>query len=69
MSEESLPFTYPEAKKAYDGGHKLHVGGQIFLVRPVPRAQEEGLVLWATDERTRGDHGWLLFPDGRVEAR
>jgi len=67
---EGLPgFTYEVVRKAYDGGHKLHVGDQIFLVRPVPRDKEEGLVLWVTDERTRGDHGWLLYPSGRVEAK
>jgi len=67
---EDLPaFTYEEVRAAYEGGHKLHVGGRIFLVRPALRAEEEGLVLWVTDERTRGDHGWLLFADGRVEAK
>ena len=61
--------TYQEAREAHRGGHKLHVGDRIYLVRPALRAKDEGLVLWVTDERTRGDHGWLLFPDGRVEAK
>jgi hypothetical protein len=38
-------------------------------VRQVPRSPEEDLVLWVTDQRTLGDHGLLLFPDGRTEAR
>ncbi|MEJ2738212.1 MAG: hypothetical protein P8189_32425 [Anaerolineae bacterium] len=38
-------------------------------VRQVPRSPEEGLVLWVTDQRTLGDHGLLLFPGGRTEAR
>jgi hypothetical protein len=29
----------------------------------------EAPVLWVTDERTLGDHGLLLFPDGRVVAK
>ncbi len=67
---EGLPgFSYEMVRKAYEGGHKLHVADQIFLVRPVPRENEEGLVLWVTDERTRGDHGWLFYPGGRVEAK
>jgi hypothetical protein len=60
---------YSQAHAAYEAGQKLHLGGRIFLVRRALRAAEEGLVLWVTDERTRGDHGLLLFPDGRVEAR
>ncbi len=67
---EGLPgVSYEVAKQAYEGGHKLHMGEQIFLVRPALRENEEGLVLWVTDERTRGDHGWLLYPGGRVEAK
>jgi membrane protein implicated in regulation of membrane protease activity len=69
MGEDLPAFTYEEVKQAYEGGHKLHVGGRIFLVRPALRAKEEGLVLWIADEQTRGDHGWLLFPDGRVEVK
>jgi hypothetical protein len=26
-------------------------------------------VLWVTDERSPGDHGMLLFPDGRMEVK
>ena len=54
---------------AYEAGQKLHLGGRVFLVRPALREPEAGLVLWITDERTLGDRGLLLFPDGRVEAR
>lgn len=69
MTEDSPGFSYQQARDAYEGGQKLHLGGQIYLVRPALRAKEEGLVLWITDQRRRGDHGWLLFPDGRVEAK
>jgi hypothetical protein len=69
MSEDLPEFSYRQAREAYEAGQKLHLGGRIYLVRPALRAKEEGLVLWITDQRTRGDHGWLLFPDGRVEAK
>ena len=69
MSEETPGFAYQQAREAYEAGQKLHVGGRIYLVRPSLRVKEEGLVLWVTDQRTRGDHGWLLYPDGRVEFR
>lgn len=69
MSEDLPEFSYQQVRAAYEGGQKLHLGGRIYLVRPALRAKEEGLVLWVTDQRTRGDHGWLLFPDGRVEAK
>jgi hypothetical protein len=69
MIEDSPEFSYQQARNAYEGGQKLHVRDQTYLVRPALRANEEGLVLWITDQRTRGDHGWLLFPDGRVEAK
>jgi hypothetical protein len=69
MSEETPGFAYQQARKAYEAGQKLHVGGRIYLVRPSLRVKEEGLVLWVTDQRTRGDHGWLLYADGRVESR
>ncbi len=59
---------YGTARAAYDAGQKLHHGGRIFLVRPALREPAEGLVLWVTDQRTLGEHGLLLFPDGRVEA-
>jgi hypothetical protein len=69
MSEEMTGFSYQQAREAYEGNQKLHVGSRVYLVRPALRVKEEGLVLWVTDQRTRGDHGWLLFPDGRVEAK
>lgn len=60
---------YEQAKAAYDAGQKLHVGGRIYLVRRALREPEAGLVLWVADERTLGDHGWLFFPNGHVEAK
>jgi hypothetical protein len=69
MNSEWQKVTYEQAKAAYEAGQKLHLGGQIYLVRPALRKPEEGLVLWMTDERTLGDQGLLLFPDGRIEAR
>jgi hypothetical protein len=69
MSEDLPEFSYQQVREAYERGQKLHLGGRIYLVRPALREEEEGLVLWVTDQRTRGDHGWLLFPDGRVEAK
>lgn len=69
MGEEAPEFVYQQAREAYEGGQKLHVGGRVYLVRPSLRERDDGLVLWVTDQWTRGDHGWLLFPDGRVEAR
>jgi hypothetical protein len=75
MSSDWPQITYEQAKAAYQAGQKLHLGGRIYLVRPalsdgavkrgVP-GSDEGPVLWVTDERTLGDHGLLLFPDGRV---
>jgi hypothetical protein len=62
-------ITYEEARAAYEAGQKLHKGGRIFLVRPTLQDEEEGLVLWVTDERTLGDHGLLLFPGGEVRAK
>jgi hypothetical protein len=66
-------ITYQQARAAYEAGQKLHQGGRIFLVRPALRTRspkpEADLVLWITDERTLGDHGLLLFSDGRVEPR
>jgi hypothetical protein len=60
---------YEQALAAFQAGQKLHKGSHAYLVRPVPRQPEEGLVLWVADERTLGEHGLLLFPDGRVEAK
>jgi len=64
-----LDIDYEAARAAYEAGQKLHRGGQVFLVRPALREPAEGLVLWVTDQRTEGEHGLLLFPDGRVEIR
>jgi membrane protein implicated in regulation of membrane protease activity len=61
--------TYEQALAAYEAGEKLHRGGRIYLVRRALREPEEGLVLWLADERTLGDHGLLLFPDGRTETK
>jgi hypothetical protein len=69
MSGDWPEITYERARAAYEAGQKLHLGGQIFLVRRALRDPQEGLVLWVTDERTRGDHGLLLFSTGRVEAK
>ncbi len=69
MTDDWPEITYEQAKAAYEAGHKLHRGDRIFLVRPVPRDAVEGPVFWVTDERTLGDHGLLLYPSGRVEAK
>lgn len=69
MNSDWPQFTYDQVRLAYEAGQKLHVGGQIYLVRRALRESEEGLVLWVTDQRTLGDHGLLLFPDGRVEPK
>jgi hypothetical protein len=69
VSSDWPRISYGQAQAAYEAGHKLHLGGRVFLVRRALREPDEGLVLWVTDERTRGDHGLLLFPDGQVEAR
>jgi hypothetical protein len=60
---------YRTARAAFEAGQKLHYGGQVFLVRPALRQPAEGLVLWVTDQESLGEHGLLLFPDGRVEVR
>jgi hypothetical protein len=62
-------ITYEQAKAAHQTGHKLYLGGRVYLVRGVPREREKELVLWVTDEQTQGDHGLLLFADGRVETK
>jgi hypothetical protein len=69
MSSDWPTISYEQALAAYEAGQKLHQAGRIYLVRRALRAPEEGLVLWVADERTLGDHGLLLFPDGRSEAR
>jgi hypothetical protein len=68
MIDDWPEISYEEARAAYEAGQKLHKGGRVFLVRPALREQEE-LILWLADERTRGEHGLLLFPDGRVEEK
>lgn len=69
MSSDWSQITYDQARLAYEAGQKLHVGGRIYLVRPALRESDEGLVLWITDQRTLGEHGLLLFPDGRSELK
>lgn len=69
MADEWPKITYDQARAAYEAGQKLYQSGRIFLVRRALREPEEGLVLWLTDERTLGDQGLLLFPDGRIEAK
>lgn len=69
MNDSWPEINYVLASAAYEAGQKLHLGGRVFLVQWALRPPEEGLVLWLTDERTRGDHGLLLFPDGRVEVK
>jgi hypothetical protein len=61
-------ITYEEARAAYEAGQKLHKGGWTFLVRPALR-EESPMPLWVTDERTLGDRGLLLYPDGTVESK
>lgn len=68
MIDDWPEITYEMARAAYEAGQKLHKGGRIFLVRPTLREQEE-LILWVTDEKTRGERGLLLFPDGSVESK
>lgn len=69
MADEWPEITYAQARAAYEAGQKLYRSGRTFLVRPALRGPEEGLVLWLTDERTLGDYGLLLFPDGRIEIK
>lgn len=69
MSDDWHSITYEQAETAYKAGQKLYAGQRVYLVRRALRADEEGLVLWLTDERTRGDHGLILYPDGRIETK
>jgi hypothetical protein len=62
-------ITYDQDLAAYEAGQKLHLAGRVYLVRPALRETAEGLVLWVTDERTLGEHGLLLYPNGQVEAK
>jgi hypothetical protein len=66
---ERPEITYEQALAAYEVGQKLYLGDQTYLVRRTLHHPDGGPVLWVTDERTRGDHGSLLFPDGTVEAK
>ena len=69
VTQDWPEITYEQALAAFEAGEKLYLGGSTFLVRQALRDGEQGLVLWVTDERTLGDHGLLLYPDGRVEAK
>lgn len=68
-ADEWPEFRYEQALAAYEAGQKLYEGGQVYLVRRALRGTAEGLVLWVANERTLGDHGVLLFPDGRTEVK
>jgi hypothetical protein len=69
VSDKLPEVTYGQAQAAYEAGQKLYLRGRTYLVRPALRGAEEGLVLWVADERTLGNKGLLLFPDGRIEAK
>jgi hypothetical protein len=78
MSNDWPLIRYDQARVAFEAGQKLHLAGRVYLVRPVlNRAgtgpagweREEDPVLWVTDERTPGDHGLLIYPDGSAERK
>jgi hypothetical protein len=75
MTPDWPTITYEQARSAYEAGQKLYLGGRIYLVRPVlhqtgeAKSASQGEVFWVTDEHTLGDHGLLLFPDGRSEVK
>ena len=69
MDGEWPEITYEQALAAHEAGQKLYERGRVYLVRRALREPEEGLVLWVTDERSPGDHGMLLFPDGRMAVK
>ena len=69
MDSDWPGVTYQQAQRAFEAGEKIHWSSRVYLVRRVLREPGEGLVLWVSDERTLGDHGVLLFPDGRVETK
>ena len=69
MSEARPIISYEQARAAYEAGEKLYQSDAVFLVRRALRSKEEGLVLWVVDERTPGEHGILLYPDGRRELK
>jgi hypothetical protein len=68
MSDDPwVDLTYEEALAAHEANTKLHRGNRVLLVRRVLRPAEEGTVLWVTDQATTGDHGLVLYPNGRRE--
>jgi hypothetical protein len=69
MDRDWPEVTYRQARRAYEAGQKLYLSGRVYLVRRVLREPGESLVLWIADERTQGDQGLLLFPDGRIEKK
>jgi hypothetical protein len=69
VQTSQFSVTYEQAKAAYEAGQKLHQGERQLLVRRVLREPQDGLVLWVSDERTLGDHGLVLYPDGRAESK
>jgi len=69
VSSDRPQITYEQARAAYEAGQKLHLGGRTYLVRPALRESGEEPILWVTDERTLGEHGLLLYPNGQVEAK
>jgi hypothetical protein len=70
--DEWPDLTYEQAWAAWEAGQKLYLAGRVYLVRPTPlkpgASPKDRPALWITDERSSGDHGLLLFPDGRAEA-
>ncbi len=62
-------ITYEQAKAAHAAGQKIYRAGRTWLVRPVPSKPGQPSVFWIADERTRGDHGFRLYPDSRIEAK
>jgi hypothetical protein len=69
MNTQMTEITYPQAKTAYEAGRKIYQGGRVYLVQGVLCESEQALHFWIADERTRGDHGFLLYPDGRIETK
>ncbi len=78
MSNDWPLIRYDQARAAFEAGQKLHLAGRVYLVRPVLNRAgtesvgwelEEDPVLWVTDERTPGDHGLLIYPDGSAERK
>jgi hypothetical protein len=74
--DEWPDITYEQAWAAYEAGQKLYLAGRVYLVRPTlpkpgagPGCLWPQSAVWVTDERSLGDHGLLLFPDGRIEVR